>query len=241
MCVQPYPGRFGPKHWQTSIAEKERRALLMAEQLAAAGLRPTVYHNVVLRYGGQPVAEHDPLKELPTEEWDLEGSNRWACVALNKGRFVVNGAFLWADGAWHLACTCWVQGPSPACLFCSRRYVWMALQGEPWSPDTHAKHPPAMRAAFRAALLCVARCTKVGCRTPGCWAFHANQSGWCCLYCIASRAGLCSCSAAVSVFLAGRTRAFAPPLGSVSVLPCSRCGAGGGRQGGAHHTAACCN
>lgn len=141
----------------------------------------------------------------------------------------------------HVACTCWVQGPSPACLFCSRRYVWIALQGEPWSPDTHAKHPPAMRAAFRAALLCVARCTKVGCRTPGCWAFHANQSGWCCLCCIASRARLCSCSAAASVFLAGRTRAFAPPLGSVSVLPCSRCGAGGGRQGGAHNTAACCD
>lgn len=85
-----------PEEWQFDHAEKSQNAVLMAEQLGAAGLRPTVYRNVVLRPGSAPVAKYGPLKELPAEEWDLEGSNRWGMSAgLTCWSMVLRGLCFW--------------------------------------------------------------------------------------------------------------------------------------------------
>lgn len=54
---------------------KEPAALLMAEVLAAASYRPTVYRNIAPVPGAQPLAEYDPLQEQP-ESFDVEGVNK---------------------------------------------------------------------------------------------------------------------------------------------------------------------
>jgi hypothetical protein len=47
----------------------------MAELLAAAGVRPTIYKNVVATASAMSAAEYAPLRELPGV-FDLEGRNR---------------------------------------------------------------------------------------------------------------------------------------------------------------------
>lgn len=52
-----------------------KQALLMAEQLAAAGLVPTVYHNVIVRPSTVPVPQFDPLVAR-LNNFYLEGANK---------------------------------------------------------------------------------------------------------------------------------------------------------------------
>ena len=53
----------------------DMRLLRMLEALLAAGYRPTVYRNVVLRPHMQPVAVFDPLKEYP-QDFSCSGLGR---------------------------------------------------------------------------------------------------------------------------------------------------------------------
>ncbi len=53
-----------------------RSVLQMAEMLAVAGYRPTVYNNVPNFSGNKVMAEYDPLREMPESYFELEFSNR---------------------------------------------------------------------------------------------------------------------------------------------------------------------
>lgn len=52
-----------------------RAYLLMAEMMAAAGLRPTVYRNAKVLYDGPPAEVFNPLEER-REAFELDGVNR---------------------------------------------------------------------------------------------------------------------------------------------------------------------
>jgi hypothetical protein len=49
--------------------------MLMAEMMAAAGLKPHIYRNVVIPPSTNPVEVFDPLVER-CQEFDVEGVNR---------------------------------------------------------------------------------------------------------------------------------------------------------------------